>query len=337
MAAATMAVTGRIPERVEPTLPGGATLDVKLSDASGGQGRLCRCEIIKDAGDDPDVTHGARISATVEIASRPGLVLAGGAGVGRVTKPGLVVKVGEWAINPAPRRMLAENLAPFLTKLDGAGLEVAIEIAGGENLALKTLNPRLGIVGGLSILGTTGLVKPFSHGAYIGAIDSAFRVARAAGIKEMALTTGVRSEAFIRADRPDLPEAAFVQIADFFRAGLKLAAHHGFKIIGLAIFFGKAVKQAQGAPYTHAHHGDLDLAPLAECVRDFGIETEKLFVSAPTAMAALEVLRARGALAAVPLVAGKVLAAARGFTGPKPRLWVRIYDFDGRLLALVED
>ena len=305
-----------------------------LSQASGALGGPCRCEVVKDAGDDPDVTNKARISAAVEIVSSPGLILAGGTGVGLVTKPGLVVKVGEWAINPSPRRMLADNLAPILASLKGeAGLKVTIEIAQGESLALKTLNPRLGIVGGLSILGTTGLVKPFSHGAYVGAIDSAFKVARAAGLNEMVLTTGVRSEALARADRPDLPETAFVQIADFFRAGVKLAVHHGFGTIGLAIFFGKAVKQAQGTPYTHAHHGDLDLAPLRDCVRDFGLETEKMFIHSPTAMAALEVLKSRGALGAVELVAAKVLAAARAFAGPKPRIWVRIYDFGGPLLA----
>ncbi|MDR2455770.1 MAG: cobalt-precorrin-5B (C(1))-methyltransferase CbiD [Deltaproteobacteria bacterium] len=336
LAAASLAVSGKAPDRIEPTLPGGSKLGIDLIEASGRPGRPCRCAVVKDAGDDPDVTNGALISASVEIVKAPGLILAGGAGVGLVTKPGLVVKVGQWAINPSPRRMLADNLSEVLASLEGSGLKVTIEIAGGEALALKTLNPRLGIIGGLSILGTTGLVKPFSHGAYVGAIDSAFRVARAAKCQEIVLTTGVRSEALARADRPDLPETAFVQIADFFRSGIKLAVHHHFSAIGLAVFFGKAVKQAQGTPYTHAHHGDLTLEPLAECVRDFWAETERLFVSAPTAMAALEVLRARGALGAVPLVAGKVLAAARAFAGPGPNLWVRIYDFDGPLLALAE-
>jgi cobalt-precorrin-5B (C1)-methyltransferase len=336
LAAAALATEGRAPERIEPLLPGGARLGVDLAEASGRPGLPCRCAVIKDAGDDPDVTNGARISATVEVTGAPGLALEGGAGVGLVTKPGLAVRVGEWAINPSPRRMLGDNLAPVLASLGTAGLKVAISIADGESLAMRTLNPRLGIIGGLSVLGTTGLVKPYSHGAYVGAIDSAFKVARAAGVGEIVLATGVRSEALARAQRPDLPETAFVQIADFFRAGVKLAVHHGFSAIGLAIFFGKAVKQAQGTPYTHAHHGDLDLSPLADCVRDFGSETMSLFVKAPTAMAALEVLRARGALGAVRLVADKVLAAARAFAGPEPKIWVRVYDFDGPLLALAE-
>jgi cobalt-precorrin-5B (C1)-methyltransferase len=180
------------------------------------------------------------------------------------------------------------------------------------------------------------LVKPFSHGAYVAAIDSAMRVARAAGAKEAVLTTGGRSEALARRDRPDLPEGAFVQIADFFRAGLKLAVHHGFETIGLAVFFGKAVKQAQGLPYTHAHHGDLSLAPLAEMVAAFDPEAGSLVALAPTAMAALEILRDRGALDVVEPVARRVLAAARAFAGAGPKTWVRIYDFDGTLLALVE-
>ena len=193
MAAAALATTGKAPERVEPLLPGGARYGVDLLEASRLPGRPCSCSVIKDAGDDPDVTNGARISAAVEVVGSPGLILEGGSGVGLVTKPGLVVKVGEWAINPSPRRMLADNLAPVLASLGKAGLKVSISIADGESLAGKTLNPRLGIVGGLSVLGTTGLVKPFSHGAYVGAIDSAFKVAKAAGVEEMVLTTGVRS------------------------------------------------------------------------------------------------------------------------------------------------
>jgi cobalt-precorrin-5B (C1)-methyltransferase len=335
MIACALAVDGKIVDRALPGLPGGSIIEIAASRAArvpgGAEG-----EVIKDAGDDPDVTHGARITALVERVGRPGLELFGGSGVGRATKPGLTIAVGQWAINPVPARMLRENLAPFLAKLGGGGLSVRLGIVDGERLAQKTLNPRLGIVGGLSILGTTGLVKPYSHGAYVGAIDGAMRVARATGSNEAVLTTGVRSEALARRDRPDLPEEAFFQIADFFRAGLKLAVHHGFKAVGLAVFFGKAVKQAQGLPYTHAHHGDLSLAPLADLVAARDPEAGRLVALAPTAMAALEILRDRGALALVEPVARRVLAAARAFAGSEPKIWVRIYDFDGTLLALVE-
>jgi cobalt-precorrin-5B (C1)-methyltransferase len=339
MIACAAAIDGQLLDEARPALPGGSSLLIAASGASrlGGHGGLG--EVVKDAGDDPDVTHGARIRAVAGPAGSPGLHLSGGAGVGRATKPGLALEVGQWAINPVPRRMLEENLGPFLAKMGGEGLSVKLEIADGERLAQKTMNPRLGIVGGLSILGTTGLVKPFSHGAYVAAIDSAMRVARAAGAAEAVLATGGRSEALARRDRPDLPEGSFIQIADFFRAGLRLAAHHGFKSIGLAEFFGKAIKQAQGLPYTHAHHGDLSLAPLADLAAGLGLdpETAGLIGSAPTAMAALEVLRAAGALSLAEPVARRALAAARRFAGGGPRLWVRIYDFDGSLLAQASD
>ncbi|MDR2442551.1 MAG: cobalt-precorrin-5B (C(1))-methyltransferase CbiD, partial [Deltaproteobacteria bacterium] len=228
---------GRPPDQVEPNLPGKRSLILNLSDAHLSDGRA-QATIIKDGGDDPDVTNGARVGASVMRTTQCGLTIIGGPGVGRVTKPGLVLKIGEWAINPVPLRMLADNLAPFLRP--DSGLLVSISIDDGEQIATKTLNPRLGIVGGLSVLGTTGLVKPFSHGAYVATIDSSMKVARALGSWEIVLTTGVRSEEFARRDRPDLIPEAFIQIADFFRTSLKLAVRHEFKKIGLGIFFGKA-------------------------------------------------------------------------------------------------
>ncbi|MDR1309018.1 MAG: cobalt-precorrin-5B (C(1))-methyltransferase CbiD [Deltaproteobacteria bacterium] len=326
---------GRPPDQVEIALPQGRRLAIGLSEASIGPGGSARVVVVKDAGDDPDVTNGARIAVTLRPSPRAGLEISGGQGVGRVTRPGLVLAVGQWAVNPVPRSMLGENLAPFM--VDGQGLEAAISIEDGERLALRTLNPRLGIVGGLSILGTTGLVKPFSHRAYVATIDNALSVARAGGSREVVLATGRRSEALARQARPDLPEEAFVQIADFFRAGLALATSHGFEAIGLAEFFGKAVKQAAGFPYTHAHHNDMDLGTLAGWLDGLGPEPLGLIASAPTALAALAVLKEFRALDMVPIVAGKVLASARGFAGPGPLIWVSVFDFDGHLLAHGQD
>jgi cobalt-precorrin-5B (C1)-methyltransferase len=229
--------------------------------------------------------------------------------------------------------MMAMNLAPIMEGMESQGLEAVISIRDGERLALKTLNGRLGIVGGLSILGTSGLVKPFSHRAYVGTIDSALSVAKALGIKEIILSTGGRSEALARLSRPDLPGEAFVQIADFFSVGLTLSANHGFETIGLSVFFGKAVKQAANLPYTHAHHHDMDLARLAGWLGGLEPEVNGEIAAAPTALAALEILKAHRALDMIPIVARKVLASARGFAGPGPGLWVRIFDFDGTLLA----
>jgi cobalt-precorrin-5B (C1)-methyltransferase len=286
--------------------------------------------VIKDGGDDPDVTNGASVSVSFSRRAGKGLTIVGGHGVGRVTRPGLILPVGEWAVNPVPRRMLMDNLADFLLE---SAAQVEISIADGERLAQKTLNPRLGVLGGLSVLGTTGLVKPFSNQAYVATIDSAMSVAKAAGAEEIVLSTGVRSEDLGRKARPDLPEECFVQIADFFRTGLKLAVKHGFSVVGLCEFFGKAVKQAANHPYTHAHHHDMDLSFLAGWFPDLSEDLKREIGAAPSALAALAALKERRSLHLIPVVAAKVLTSARGFAGPGPRLWVRIFDFDGALLA----
>ncbi|MDR2459292.1 MAG: cobalt-precorrin-5B (C(1))-methyltransferase CbiD [Deltaproteobacteria bacterium] len=323
---------GIVPDEVEVALPKGGTRKVKLLEAFR-NGNQATGVVIKDAGDDPDVTNLARVGAIVTELTSPGLTIQGGPGVGRLTKPGLVLPPGEWAINPVPRSMLRNNLLPYLPQA-GPGLLVEVFIEDGENLAKKTLNPRLGIVGGLSVLGTTGLVRPFSNSAYIATIDSAMNIAKAMDLTEIVLTTGGRSEGFARHERPDLPQEAFVQIADFFGGGLRLGVKHGFSTIGLAIFFGKAVKQASGESYTHAHKTDMDLSPLALWMPELPQDVKARVTIAPTALAALEILRERGCLAAVKHVATRVIVSARHFTGPGPALWVRLFDFDGTVLAI---
>jgi cobalt-precorrin-5B (C1)-methyltransferase len=320
---------GRIPDQVEVALPKGGSRQVKIFE--GASQKTVQTVVIKDAGDDPDVTNQAHIGVILEEAAAE-LTLMGGPGVGRITKPGLVLPPGEWAINPVPRRMLAENLAPFLARV---GLKVTVFVRDGEALAQRTLNPRLGVVGGISILGTTGLVKPFSHQAYQETIASALSVARAVGLSEIILTTGGRSEEMAQALRPDLPEEAFIQMADYFKVALTLATQKGFARIGLAVFFGKAVKQAAGHAYTHAHKNDLDLKLLAQWL-PVPERVKNQIAQAPTALAALDILKASGQTPCVSLVAQKTLAAASVFTGPGPKLVVTIFDFDGNILAQAE-
>ncbi|MDR2353866.1 MAG: cobalt-precorrin-5B (C(1))-methyltransferase CbiD [Deltaproteobacteria bacterium] len=332
--AAKFLLEGKPPDAVKVSLPKEKELTIKIADASREDSKATAI-VVKDAGDDPDVTNKARVGATLEFIKTPGLTIQGGQGVGRLTKPGLVLPPGEWAINPVPRKMLNNNLAPFLTPA-GPGLKVTVFIEKGEALAKYTLNPRLGIIGGLSVLGTTGLVRPFSHKAYIATIDSAMAVAKAQGLTEIVLTTGGRSEGFGRVARPDLPVESFIQIADFYGDALKLATKYGFKNIGLAVFFGKAVKQAQGIFNTHAHKSELTLGPVVEWFPHLSRDLKNLLSSAPTALAALEILRAHGALEYVQIVAQKVVSSTRNLTGPDPYLWVRIFDFDGTTLAFCE-
>jgi cobalt-precorrin-5B (C1)-methyltransferase len=297
--------------------------------------------VIKDAGDDPDVTHGAAIGARVWRRETPeageDIILLGGEGVGRVTRPGLPVAAGEPAINPVPRRMIRRALRRVWEEIGPGGprrLTVEIFVPRGEELARHTLNPRLGIVGGISILGTTGLVKPFSHQAYRATIAASLRVAKAAGLRHIGFSTGGKSEGYLKALRPGLPEAALVQMGDYVRFALKVAAHMGFAEITAAAFFGKALKIAQGFGHTHASRGLADLPKLGRWTLDL---TEDAVLAgevaqANTARQALEILLRAQAAAVVDRVGAGMLAALRDYAGPGPVINAIILNFDGSLL-----
>lgn len=257
-----------VPERLPVPLPIGGQLEIPIHECRRRQD-TATAVVIKDAGDDPDVTQGAAIGVNlrrlVDAANEDQIIWRAGEGVGRVTKPGLPVPVGEPAINPVPRRMIREmiqRLRPPYFPRPGVW-EVEIFIPTGEELARHTLNPRLGIVGGLSILGTSGLVKPFSHQAYRATIALALKVAYTLGLREAVLTTGGRSETLAMRHLPHLPPEAFVQMGDYVRFAVRLAARMGFTRLTVAPFFGKALKIAQGLPQTHASHGPVDLPLLA--------------------------------------------------------------------------
>ena len=307
------------PDRVEVTLPGGGSLSIPLN-RHGRHGARGEAVVVKDAGDDPDVTNGAEIGARVWHLEAPGagedITLLGGEGVGRVTKPGLPVAVGEPAINPVPRRMIRRALRQVWDELcpgEPLRLRVEIFVPRGEELARHTLNPRLGIVGGISILGTTGLVKPFSHQAYRATIASSLRVARAAGLKHIGFSTGGKSEEHLKALLPALPEEALVQMGDYVRFALKVAAHMGFSEITAAAFFGKAVKIAQGFGHTHASRGLADLKELGRWTLDLTGDAAlaQAVAGANTARQTLELLTAAGAGEVVAGVGDRMLAALR--------------------------
>ncbi len=325
------------PDRVEVTLPGGGSLSIPLN-RHGLHGVRGEAVVVKDAGDDPDVTNGAEIGARVWRLESPGagedIRLLGGEGVGRVTKPGLPVAVGEPAINPVPRRMIRRALHQVWDKLcpeETLRLRVEIFVPRGEELTRHTLNPRLGIVGGISILGTTGLVKPFSHQAYRATIASSLRVAQAAGLTHIGFSTGGKSEGYLKALLPKLPEEAFVQMGDYVRFALKVAAHMKFSEITAAAFFGKALKIAQGFGHTHASRGLADLPELGRWTLNLtgNVALAQAVAGANTARQALELLTAARAGGVVAQVGGRMLAALREYAGPWPRLGAVVLDFDG--------
>lgn len=275
-------------ETVELPLPAGVSASFALHGQRFDE-QSAACCVIKDAGDDPDVTNGCEVWAEVtspseEQAPSPpppfghppgetgGVVITGGTGIGRVTKPGLAVPVGEWAINPVPRRMITEAIQSVFASLQPpAPLHCRISIPDGEERAKRTLNARLGIVGGLSILGTTGIVTPVSHQAWTDTIDAAIDVALAAGCTRVVASTGRSSEA-VAEKSLTLPEEAFILMGDHVGHLAAACARRGVMELVVAAQFAKLVKIACGHPQTHAAVATLDLATLTGWAHSSGLD-----------------------------------------------------------------
>jgi len=226
------------------------------------------CFVVKDAGDDPDVTNGVEVWGGVTSSpfdsARGALVITGGIGIGKVTKPGLAIPPGEWAINPVPRQMIEEAVGSVLSTFNSqySTLSVVISIPDGEERAKKTLNARLGIIGGLSILGTTGIVRPISAKAWTDTIDAALDVARACGCETVVLSTGRSSEMTAQKHLLQLSEEAFVMMGDHVAYALQACTRRGFNRPIIACQFAKLLKIACGYENTHAAASELDLALL---------------------------------------------------------------------------
>ncbi|MFC0270562.1 cobalt-precorrin-5B (C(1))-methyltransferase [Metabacillus herbersteinensis] len=232
---------------------------------------------IKDAGDDPDATHRALILSTVSWSDHPGITLDGGIGVGRVTKEGLPVPVGEAAINPVPRKMILQTTQEVLDEHGvSKGVNVIISVPDGEEMAKKTLNGRLGILGGISILGTRGIVVPFSSAAYKASIVQAISVARASKCDHIVITTGGRSEKYGIKQYPDLPEEAFIEMGDFVGFTLKQCKRQGVKKVSMVGMMGKFSKVAQGVMMVHSKSAPVDFNFLADVANEVGASEDLL-------------------------------------------------------------
>jgi cobalt-precorrin-5B (C1)-methyltransferase len=289
-AAYTALLGGDFPDPVEITLPKGQRPAFALAREELA-GERAMAAVVKDAGDDPDVTHGALISSTVRHgAPGTGVVFVAGPGVGTVTKPGLPLDVGEPAINPVPRRMMREHVAEVAARHGGSGdVVVEISVEHGEELALRTWNPRLGILGGLSILGTTGIVVPYSCSAWIDSIRRGIDVARAAGYTHVAGCTGSTSEK-VAAELYGLPDDALLDMGDFAGAVLKYLRRHPVPRLTIAGGIGKLSKLADGHLDLHSGRSQVNPGMLAEIVRSAG-GTETLAGQVLTANTALHALR----------------------------------------------
>ena len=330
-AAALTLAGGDAPSAVEIPLPGGQRPLFAIAREAGGSG-WAEAAVVKDAGDDPDVTHGATVVVRLERgAPGSGLAFVAGDGVGTATRPGLPIAPGEPAINPGPRAMIAAAIAEAGVAPD---LVVTVSIPGGARLAERTLNGRLGILGGLSILGTTGVVIPFSCAAWIDTIHRGIDVARACGLPHVVGATGTTSEQ--AAQRMfDLPETAMIEMGDFAGGFLKYLRRHSVARVTIAGGFAKMTKLGQGLLDLHSKRGSVDHAWLAERARDAGASEDVVgrIATANTAAEALALAEGDGIAlgAAVAAAARHTAAAALGDSGVT--LEVAVFSRDGVLVA----
>jgi cobalt-precorrin-5B (C1)-methyltransferase len=328
---------------VEVGLPGGQRVGFPVDECTLSPGRdQAEAVVVKDAGDDPDVTHGARLTATVRWRAEPGIGLDGGVGVGVVTKPGLGLELGGPAINPVPRAMITQAVGEAVD-LNQRGVSVVISVPDGERMARKTTNARLGIIGGISILGTTGIVRPFSTASWRASVEQAISVLAAQGEDTVVLCTGGRTEKGAMKLLPDLPEVCFVEVGDFTGAALRQAAEHHLGHVVFAGMAGKLTKLAAGVLMTHYTRSKVDTGLLAEITAAHGGRPEDVaeIRGAPTARRAYELWEAAGLLRTCgDDVCTRVADTLRRFTaevGSALATKVAMVDFSGlRVVAATE-
>lgn len=333
-AATRLLVRGTVMDAIESTLPNGERRTFALERCER-IGEVAIASIVKDGGDDPDCTHGAEIVAEVWLADASGIELRGGEGVATVTKPGLGLDVGGPAINPVPRRNIVAMVSEELAGAPGA--IVTISVPGGEEMARQTINARLGLLGGISILGTTGIVKPYSTAAYKASVVQAIDVARQRGVGTLVLTTGGKSEAYAMRMFPELPEEAFVQVGDFVGVGVKHCARRGAERAVVVGMIGKLSKMADGRMMTHAAGSEVNIELLASIARGQGAATEIVdeIRAANTARHVLEIAVRAGLGSLCDALCALAVAQLERHAAAIATLPVHtvLVDFDGRVLG----
>lgn len=320
---------------VEITLPKEKKLTLNIARCEF-ESAAARCSVIKDGGDDPDVTHGAEITVDIQLTDRANTIeIDGGAGVGRVTKPGLGLEIGTAAINPTPRKMMAENLTQTGGKvLQKSGIRVTVSVPNGEIIAQKTDNPRLGILGGISILGTTGIVIPYSTASFAAAIRQSLDVTVAMKGDTVVLTTGGRSEEFSR-KVISLPDHCFVQMGDFAGYTIQQCAKKGIKKAHVAGFIGKLAKLATGVKQTHVKGSKVDMEFLSRLAEGCGAgkDVTSQIRSANTARHVQEIVTQNKVDGFFPAVCSEVHRHMRAHSENMVEIEVILFDFDGSILA----
>ncbi len=328
-AAVTGLLTGVVPPSVEVALPGGRRVGFAVADVD--PALPARAAVVKDAGDDPDVTHGAHL--TVGASWLPGAAPAGtvelvaGDGVGTVTLPGLGIPVGAPAVTPVPARMIRQAVAEVTDR----PVALTVSVPGGEAMAARTSNARLGIVGGISILGTTGVVRPFSTAAWRASVVQQVDVAAAQGLDRMVLSTGGRTDAAAQRLYPDLPAVCFVEVGDFTGVALRRAAGAGMRQVAFVGMAGKITKLAAGVMMTHYTRSRVDGELLAEVARASGAPAPVVDAALATATARhfAEACVEAGRLEPLAELCRRAARCCSEFVGGALRVEVVMTDFEG--------
>lgn len=337
--AAILAITGQsVMESVTVRLPKGRSMNIRINSCSFGRD-AARCSVIKDGGDDPDVTHGAEIVVELSLTGAAGLIqIDGGKGVGTVTKPGLGLELNRPAINPVPKKMIEENLRDAAAEtLEQSGIRVVISVPTGEELGPKTDNPRIGILHGISILGTSGIVVPFSTASYAASIRQNIDVSLAMGDRTLVLATGGRSEDFAKRI-VSLPDHCFVQMGDFSGYTVRQCASRAVEKAYVVGFIGKLAKMAAGAKQTHVKGSKVDMAFLAglagRCAA--GPDTIHDIKRANTARHVSDIIKRDKVAGFFDMVCAETHRQMQRHSGGRIRLEVILFDFDGGILARSE-
>ncbi len=333
--AALLALISGQPQReVEIDLPIGDKAVFTLAECILNNGSVT-CGVVKDAGDDPDVTHQAMIKATVTWMQMPGITLEAGEGVGVVTKPGLGLEVGTPDITRTPRKMIEGVIQEVAgKKLKDRGVKVVFSVPGGEDLAKKTELPRLGVTGGIAILGNTGIVRPYSTAAFKASIGIAIEVAAKAGHRHLVFTTGGQSEKWAMR-LIHFPQEAFIQMGDFVGHALRESARRGIEKISIVGFPGKLSKIAMGKMQTHAAGSDVDIGFLADTAVTCGAsgEIEAKLRAATTARHFMELVLQERVQGVFDALCEKVCAHCRAHLKHPLTIETLMTDFEGKVIG----
>jgi cobalt-precorrin-5B (C1)-methyltransferase len=330
-------INGKPVEEVAVSLPKGKMATLKIAWTKSESNGKVTCAAIKDGGDDPDATHGAEICSTVSFSENATKIyIDGGKGVGRVTKPGLGLEIGKAAINPTPLQMLEQAIREVAGhQLENQGVDVVISVPNGEEIAKKTDNPRLGILGGISILGTTGLVLPYSTASFAASIRQGLDVATAMGADTVVLTTGGRSEDFVR-EIFKLPDHCFIQMGDFAGYSIKQCANNtAIRQVIIAGFIGKLTKMAMGVKQTHVAGSHIDMEFMArlaaECEAPQNVIEE--IRSANTARHVSEIIKKNNIVSYYDLLCRRVFEQMHDYARGQLQIEVVLFEFDGKVIG----